>query len=169
VRVLYGLKSAGTALRNYLDDCTSHLGWKTCHTDHDLWMKAETRPEDGVVYWAYILIYFDDFLCVHHNPGTPLAKLDENFKMKEHSMQIPTFYLDAKLKKTVLPNGVVSWGISSINYVQSDVQDVQEYLASLPGENTVLKKAPALFAGGYKPELDESTELDPVVANFFLS
>jgi hypothetical protein len=25
----------------------------------------------------------DDILCVHHDPGSPLAKLDEYFKMKE--------------------------------------------------------------------------------------
>jgi hypothetical protein len=48
----------------------------------DLWMKAETLPDDGVSYWAYILIYVDDILCVHHDPGSPLAKLDEYFKMK---------------------------------------------------------------------------------------
>jgi hypothetical protein len=40
-------------------------------------MKAETRTEDGVMYWAYILIYVDDILYVYHDPVTPLAKLDE--------------------------------------------------------------------------------------------
>jgi hypothetical protein len=78
-----------------------HLGWKPCRADHDLWMKAETHPEDDVMYWAYILIYVDDILCVNHDPGTPLAKLDAYFKMKEGSIQVPNFYLDAKLKKNV--------------------------------------------------------------------
>jgi hypothetical protein len=45
-------------------------------------MKAETRLDDGVSYWAYILIYVDDIFCVHHDPDSPLANLDENFKMK---------------------------------------------------------------------------------------
>jgi hypothetical protein len=62
-------------------------------------MKAETRPDDGVSYLAYILIYVDDILCVHHDPGSPLVKLDEYFKMKEGYIQVPTFYLGAKLKK----------------------------------------------------------------------
>jgi hypothetical protein len=26
----------------------------------DLCMKAETRPDDGVLYWAFIMIYADD-------------------------------------------------------------------------------------------------------------
>jgi hypothetical protein len=125
VRALYGLRSADADLRNHLDECMNNLGWNPCCADRDLWMKAETRPDDGALYWAYILIYVDDILCVHHEPGAPLAKLDEYFKMKEGSIQVPTFYLGAKLKKTVLPNGVVACGTISIKYVQSALQNVQ--------------------------------------------
>jgi hypothetical protein len=70
VRALYGLKSAGAAFRNHLDECMKHLGWHPCPADRDLWMKAATRPGDGVSYWAYILIYVDDILCVHLDPGS---------------------------------------------------------------------------------------------------
>jgi hypothetical protein len=118
VRALYGLNSAVAAFMNHLDECMNHLGWNPCRADRDLWMKAETHPDDGVLYWAYILIYVDDMLCVHRDPGVPLAKLDEYLKMKEGSIQVPIFYLVAKLKKTVLPNGVVAWGMSSRKYVQ---------------------------------------------------
>jgi hypothetical protein len=115
------------------------------------------------------MIYVDDILCVHHDPGSALANLDEYFKMKEGSIQVPTFYLGAKLKKTVLPNGVVAWGMSSRKYVQSAVQNVKEYLAALPGNHMLVKKSPGPFAGGYKPELDESPELDPTRENFYQS
>jgi hypothetical protein len=111
-------------------------------------MKAETRPDDNVSYWAYILIYVDAILCVHHDPGSPLANLDEYFKMKEGSIQVPTFYLGAKLKKTVLPNGVVAWGMSSSKYVQSAVHKVKEYLTALPGDQMLVKKESGPFAGG---------------------
>jgi hypothetical protein len=87
--------------------------------------------------------------------------------MKEGSIQVPTFYLGVKLKKTVIPNGVISWGMISSKDVQSAVQNVHEYLAALSGDNRLSKKAPAPFAGGYKPELDKIPELDPVKANFF--
>jgi hypothetical protein len=70
-------------------------------------------PKYGILYWAYILIYVDGILCVHHAPGFPLAKLDEYLKMKEGSIQAPIFYVGAKLNKTVLPNGVVDWGMHS--------------------------------------------------------
>jgi hypothetical protein len=169
VIALYGLKSAGPAFRNHLAECMKHLGWHPCRADRDLWMKAETCPDDGFLYWAYILIYVDDILCVHHDPGSPLAKLDEYFNMKEGSIQVPTFYLGAKLKKTVLPNGVVAWGMSSSKYVQSAVQNVKEYLAALPGDQMLVKNASGPFTGGYKPELDESPELDPTRANLYQS
>jgi hypothetical protein len=169
VRALYGLKSSGTAFRNHLAECMKHLGWTPCCAYRDLWMKAETRPEGGVLYWAYILIYVDDILCVHHDPGDPLAKLDEYFKMKEGSIQVPTFYLGVKMKNTVLPNGVVAWGMSSSKYMQYAVQNVQYHLAALPDDQKLLKNASGPFAGGYKPELDESPELDPTRANFYKS
>jgi hypothetical protein len=50
VRAIYGLKSAGAALRNHFAECMKHLGWETCRADRDLWMKAETLPTDGVRY-----------------------------------------------------------------------------------------------------------------------
>jgi hypothetical protein len=120
-------------------------------------------------YVDKILIYVDDILCVHHDPGSLMAKLDEYFKMNEGSIQVLTFYLGAKLKKTVLPNGSVAWGMSSSKYVQSAVQNVKQYLAALPGEQKLTKKASGPFAGGYKPELDESPELDTIRANFYKS
>jgi hypothetical protein len=49
VIALYGLKSAGAAFRNNLDEYMRHLGWNPCRVDSDLWMKAETRPDDGVL------------------------------------------------------------------------------------------------------------------------
>jgi hypothetical protein len=89
--------------------------------------------------------------------------------MKEGSIQVPTFYLGAKLKKTLLSNGVIAWGMSSSKYVQSSVQNVQEYLTALRSERRLMKKAPILFIGGNKPELDDRPELDPINANFFQS
>jgi hypothetical protein len=82
VRVLYGLKSAGVAFRNHFSECMNNLGWKPFHADRDLWMKAETPSDDGILYSAYMLIYVDDILCVYRDHGMPLAKLDEYFKMK---------------------------------------------------------------------------------------
>jgi hypothetical protein len=69
VRALFGLKSAGAAFGNHLASCMDHLGWKPCLADRELWMKENVRPDDGVKYWAYIIIHVDDILCVYHGPG----------------------------------------------------------------------------------------------------
>jgi hypothetical protein len=90
----------------------------------------------------------DGILCVHHDHGAPMAKLDEYFKMKEGSIHVPTFYLGAKLKKTVLPNRVVALGMISSKYVRYAVQNVQDHLAELPGHQKLLKNEYGLFAGG---------------------
>jgi hypothetical protein len=50
VRALYGMKSAGAAFRNHLAEYMKHLGWSPCRAGRDLWMKAETHPDDGVLY-----------------------------------------------------------------------------------------------------------------------
>jgi hypothetical protein len=127
-------------------------------------MKEETRTDDGVNYWAYILIYVDNILCVHHDPGTSLAQIDKYFKMKPGSIMEPTFYLRAKLKKTVMPNGVVAWEMRSSKYVQAAVQNVQEYLKE-NGHRKLKKKASAPFEATYKAEIDESLVVVPKMAN----
>jgi hypothetical protein len=60
-------------------------------------------------------------------------------------------------------------GHESRKYVQSAVQNVKEYLAAIPGDQMLVKKSSGPFSGAYKPELDESPELDPTRANFYQS
>jgi hypothetical protein len=168
VRALYGLKSAGAALRNHLASCMDPLGWKPRLADRDLWMKEETRTDDGVKYWAYILMYVDDILCVHHEPGMSLAQIYKYFKMKPGSIMEPTFYLGAKLKKTAMPNGVVAWGMSSSKYLQAAVQNLQEYLKE-NGDRKLKKKESDPFGATYRAEIDESPVLGPEMANYFQS
>jgi hypothetical protein len=73
VQDLYGLKSAGMALRNHLAECMNTMGWNPCRADRDLWMKAETWHDDGVFYWTHMLVYVDDILCMQHDHGTPFT------------------------------------------------------------------------------------------------
>jgi hypothetical protein len=79
----------------------------------------------------------------------------------------PSFHVGTNLKKTVLLNIMVVWGMSSSKYVQADVQNLQEYLVSTPGGRKVLKKAYATFAMNYKPKVDDIRELSPAMATYF--
>jgi hypothetical protein len=76
------LKSAGATFWNHIAECMNHLGWKPFCADSYLWMNDETLPDDGILYWEYILIYVDGIWCVHYHHGTPIDKLDEYYNMK---------------------------------------------------------------------------------------
>ena len=104
VRSLYGLKSSGAAFRAHLGECMSELGYHPCLADPDLWIKAETRPDDGVEYYSYILCYVDDILVLHHDSMSVLTKIDRFMKLKPDSVGDPDIYLGAKLKLMQLDN-----------------------------------------------------------------
>jgi hypothetical protein len=64
VRALYRLIGAGAALQAHLASFMRQMGYTSCKADPDLWLKAATRPEDNVHYYAYILCYVDAILCI---------------------------------------------------------------------------------------------------------
>ena len=169
VRSLYGLKSAGAAFRNHLAECMHQLGYVQCKADHDLWMKPMVRPDDGLKYYAYILLYVDDALCVHHDGVKALEELDYFFKMKDNSIGDPEMYLGAKIKKMVLPNGVEAWAMSPSKYVQNAIRTVEDFIDENLGGRKLAKRASSQFPPDYHPELDTTPELDPEFASFFQS
>lgn len=169
VRALYGLKSAGNSFRSHLADCMHNLGYKPCLADPDLWYKPMTREDDGFKYYAYILLYVDDCLCVHHDAEGQLLELNKFFKMKPGSIGDPDIYLGAKIKKTVLPNGVVAWGTSASQYVQEAVKNVEVHLAAKEGRKLKTKGATGPFPLNYSAELDVTPELTPDDATYYQS
>ena len=66
VRALYGLKSARATFWNHLEDCMHHLGILPYPADLYLWIKPMVSPGDGFNYYAYVLIYVDDVMIIHH-------------------------------------------------------------------------------------------------------
>ena len=96
---LYGLKSAGSAFRNHLEDCMHHLGLLTCPADLDLWMNPMVRPGYGSDYYAYVLIYVDDVMVIHHDADSVLWRIDSCFKLKPSLIGDHEIYLGAKLNK----------------------------------------------------------------------
>jgi hypothetical protein len=86
--------------------------YTSCKADPDLWLKAVTRPEDNVRYYAYIQCYVDDILCIHQDPTSAMNEINGYLPMKPSSVGDPDIYLGAKLKQTQIPNGVMAWGLS---------------------------------------------------------
>jgi hypothetical protein len=82
VRALYGLKSASAVLCVHLASFMCQMGYTSCKADPDLWYKAETRPADNFGYYAYILCYVDDILCVHQDPMSVLDLINGYMPLK---------------------------------------------------------------------------------------
>ena len=71
---------------------------------------------DGTKYWAYVLLYIDDVMVIHHDALSILAKLDKYFKLKPGSIGDAKMYLGATLKKMTLDNWVSAWASSPTKY-----------------------------------------------------
>ena len=169
VRALYGLKSAGASFRNHLATCMKQLGYTSCMADPDVWYRAETRPEDSFKYYAYVLLYVDDILAVHHDGVAAIREIDKYFKMKPGSIGDPDIYLGAKLRQIQLPNGVHAWSLSASKYVQEAVRNVKDYFKrERPGQSWP-KRASTPFQHEYRPEVDITKELNDDEASFFQS
>ena len=169
-RSLYGLKSSGAAFRNHLADCMRHLGYKPCMADPDLWMKPMVRPDNGELYYAYMLNYVDDVLSIAHDAEADLKRIDKYFSLKPGSLGDPDIYLGAKIRKMRMHNGVWAWAISPTKYVHQSVKNVEKYLEeNLGGRYKLPAKAENPFMMGYSPELDESPTLNPSLASYYQS
>jgi hypothetical protein len=78
------------------------IGYVPCKADGDLWYKPMVRPEDGFKYYAYMLLYVNDVLCINHDAQKALYELDHYFMMKKGSIADPDIYLGGKLRKVQL-------------------------------------------------------------------
>ena len=104
------------------------LRYLPCKADPDLWYKSMVRPEDNFKYYAYMLLYVDDCLAIHHDAEMALTELDNYFAMRKGSIGDPDIYLGAKLRAVELNNGVKAWSMSPAKYVKEAVENVKEYL-----------------------------------------
>ena len=172
-RALYGGKSAGRDFRNHLRSCMRHLGFKSCPSDPDVWMRPGTK-ENGQLYWEYILLYTDDALCVSMHPERTLrTELGKYFKLKEGSVGPLKIYLGGNVRKVTLETGVECWAFGSSQYVQAAVKNIEKYLDDLKCLGDVRYRLPVKASTpmqtSYRCELDVTPELDEKYSSYFQS
>ncbi len=104
------------------------MEYTSCKADPDLWLKAVTRLRDNAHFYAYILCYVDDILCIHHDPMSVMNEINNYLLLTPSSVGDPDIYLGTKLRQTRLPNGVMVLGNSPSKYI---VQAVKKWPITL--------------------------------------
>ena len=168
-RALYGLKSAGASFQNHLSDCMRHLEFKKYLADPDLWYKPAVRS-DGFECYTYMLIYVDEMFIIAPDDQAlaALYEVDKFFKMKSGSIADLDLYLGKNLKKTVLSNGVVAWGMSPRKYIREATNNASAHNKENFGQG-LPKREVTPFLRGYAPELDTAAELNVEDAHYYQS
>mgnify|MGYP003326537431 FL=1 len=155
VRALYGLKSAGAAFRAHLASTLDDMSFKPSHADPDVWMRPATKI-DGEEYYEYVLVYVDDILALSVDPTTIMENIQQRFKFKNNKVDPPDMYLGARLKQRRLGTQLC-WTMSSYDYLQAAIKNIEEKLVKTGGKLQV--KALTPMSSGYRPELDVTEEL----------
>jgi hypothetical protein len=163
VRALYGLKSAGASFRSFLADKLDSMGFHSTTADPDVWIRAAVKS-DGEEYYEYMLCYVDDLLAMSHKASEVMDEVKSLFKFKNDSVAPPETYLGAKLQNKQI-NGTKCWTMSSVDYINAAVTNVEEKLAKT--NKKLPLKALTPMNSTFVPELDNSEELGPDEVQYF--
>ena len=131
VRALYGLKITGAAFFNHYTDYMHHFGFLPCPSDLYPCMNPMVGPEYGFDYYAYVIIYVDNVMAIHHDAESLLWQIDKYLNLKPSSIGDPDIYLVDRLKNMRPENRVWSWANSPSTYVNESVANAENYLAEL--------------------------------------
>ena len=168
VRALYGLKSSGERWRSHMAQSLRDLGFTSSLADPDMWMRAACKP-NGYEYYEYVLVYVDDILAVSHNPMRVMQGIKSKYKMKDDSVAPPETYLGAQVKKWYILDGdnpgKVRWSMSSEKYVKAAIRDVELECSKV--DKILPTRCSTPMTPGYRPECDQSPELDARRANYY--
>ena len=104
VRLLYGLKSAGSYWFAALAQVLKDLDFISTLADPDVWIR-EAFYEDGFKYYEMLFVYVDDILAVSHKATNVIKGITAFYREKEGSIKPPDIYLSANIMKVHIPDG----------------------------------------------------------------
>ena len=93
-----------------------------------------------------------------------MKHINHNFKFKGDKYEPPSNYLGARLRKRTI-NRYECWTMSSYNYIQAAIQNVEDKLQK--SNSKLPRRAPTPMESGYRPELDGSEELNASDTQYF--
>jgi hypothetical protein len=178
-KALYGLKTSGAAFRSLLAEQLDTIGYTASRGDPDVWYRPILHK--GRKYYEYVMVYVDDLLVVSFNPQQTMDQLSATFKFKEGSIKTPDSFLGAQLSLNT-NNGRNHWVISSEKYVKAACETIKSkmeerhkthpYNTANPENDYTFpdrmkRRCTTPFNTKYRPELDESRELDDEEKTFY--
>ena len=87
----------------------SHIGFKSCPADPDVWMRPAEKADSSPNYEC-VLLYVDNTLVISENAEKILREeIGRYFELKEESVGHPTLYLRGRVRKVTMENGVEAW------------------------------------------------------------
>ena len=130
----------------------------------DVWLRAAVKS-DGEKYYEYVMMYIDDILALSCDARMILEEIRGTFKFKNDKIEVPHYYLGAKLQKKPI-NGMHCWTITSQEYVKAAVKNVEEAIKKkvrkLPMSNI---NTP--MSATFLPEMDVTEELNHDDTTYF--
>jgi hypothetical protein len=135
--------------------------------DPDVWLRLAKR-DDGASFYEYLLVYTDNLLAIAINPKSILDNVNLYFNLKPESVGHPNIYLGSKISKAKMANGVESWCNSSCQYVKEAIKNTEAYPKKTDGK-MLRGKTRSPMETNYRPELDVTTALGPLKANYYQS
>jgi hypothetical protein len=110
-------------------------------------------------------MYVDDILAISCDARAILEEIQGTFKLKNDKIDVPDFYLGAKLQRKDI-NGISCWTITSQDYVKAAVKNVEEAIKNtrrrLPTTNV---NTP--MNNTFTPEMDVTNKLDADGMTFY--
>ena len=133
------------------------MGYTSCITDPDVWMKPQTNKE-GYKYWSYMLVYVDDCLALHHDPGPVMEELKSRYKLNNDTYGEPKRYLGANVEKYQVPlKEKTYWSMHAHDYVVESCRMVRGW--SVNDDRKFKNNCEDAMYVKYCPEIDISAEL----------
>jgi hypothetical protein len=166
VRALYGLPVAGASFHAYLGQKLRTLGYVPMKADPDMWMRPAVKP-DGEKYYEYLLAYVDDLCGMSINTEHMFKAIGSIFTLKKDSVKEPDLYLGADIEKKYFDEepDKIRWSMSSTNYTKKAIAEVERELAK--ADKRLPTRANTPLGSGYRPELDQTPELDAKRQNYY--
>ena len=94
-------------------------------------------------------------------------EIGKSLWLKEKSIGDLGKYLGGELRKVKLNNGIDFWELSSTQYVQDAVKNVEQYL-KVKGKKPIAK-TPDPFQNNYRPEIDMTEDMGEDDAEYYHS